>query len=76
MDAIQDRLKFVGGKFVRGGDDTVKLFNEGKLQPILKEASGVYFCSSFTLCSRLLCYKYKFFHNVKSASSKIEHVTF
>jgi glutaredoxin 3 len=51
MDAIQDVLReitggrtvprvFVGGKFVGGGDDTVKLFNEGKLQPILKEASG------------------------------------
>jgi glutaredoxin 3 len=51
MDAIQDILKdltgartvprvFVNGKFVGGGDDTVKLFQEGKLQPMLKEAAG------------------------------------
>ena len=50
MNFMQDALEqmtgartvprvFVGGKFIGGGDDTVKLFNDGTLQPLLKATS-------------------------------------
>jgi glutaredoxin 3 len=49
MDFIQDVLNdmtgartvprvFIGGKFIGGGDDTVKLFQEGKLTEILRQS--------------------------------------
>jgi len=51
-DAIQDALQqitggrsvprvFIGGKFIGGGDDTVRLAQSGELEKLLREASAL-----------------------------------